>query len=120
MTDLLRWTTIQVSRRRFLKRATILTFGTFAGASATLGRAQFALACPEDCTAPGPGCACYSGNCNGAACQDSPGMCCSFVYGFCGVGASCWAYDENGHFCCDCLCRECPGGSIQYYCYCHT
>lgn len=115
MTDLLRWATIQVNRRRFLRKIAALSFAAFAGAA--VGKPQFSEASVPYCTGISGSGWCGSSNCNGSSCVDGSGMHCVHVYGRCTGGGSCWEIDE-GVSCCDCHCREANGGVIGYYCFC--
>jgi hypothetical protein len=108
--QLMRWTGVQVNRRKFLRNTLGGAFGLFAGLA--IGHTPLAYA--GSCTGPMGG-----GSC-GALCTSYPcGGCCGFqcacVTGWCDPGTCCWF--SGGHICCDCFCR--PGSGSGLYCYCH-
>ncbi len=115
MTDLLQWSALQLSRRRFLKRTSAFVFGIFAG---TTVRAPVALAssCPLPCVGPFGTGYCGSCLCNGASCRTGCGCECIFVTGYCPSGSACWS--RSGTTCCDCHCR-CDVG-LHFYCFCRN
>lgn len=108
----LRWTAVNISRRRFLHRTLGTAFGVFAGVAA--GSAGTAYAADPCYIANGGSCgAC---NCNHYRCVSGCSTSCQAVTGLCpgDIGGGCWNY--NGHLCCDCVCRS---GSFGYYCWCY-
>lgn len=115
MSELLKWTGVQISRRKFLKRATGATFGVFAGLSVGVPKA-LAVAC---CSGPngqgwcgslicGSGHQCIS-HTNYASCDYAPGWCTPVT--------ACWTSHYCSGTCCDCYCCEYNG--TCFYCYCH-
>jgi hypothetical protein len=108
MTKLLQWSTVRLTRRRFLNRVTTLTFGLFAGLAAGAPQIAYAGGCS--------GIACAPCNCNGPYCKACGSTSCSGCSGCCPNDKRCWA-TSNGHTCCDCSCRS---GSFGYECYCHA
>lgn len=101
---------IRVNRRTALRGMGAGVFGSAMALS--IGRAPKAYA--ASCTGPYGSGHCYSGNCSGSRCKnDSYGVNCSQVSGFCGGGA-CWT--SGGGTCCDCRCTD---SNRLFYCYCY-
>jgi hypothetical protein len=110
MSDLLKWGTLELNRRRFLRRVAAISFGLFSGLAA--GRPQIALATPP-CTGPYGSGACAPENCSGSACTNQCGY-----YNLCqgNVSPACWTSAQGGT-CCDCACNRPPVGTYFSYCY---
>jgi hypothetical protein len=115
MSETIRWMTLQVSRRRFLRNAAAASFGTFAGLAVGVPKG-FGRSLSACCTGPYGSGYCGSSYCNGHACH-------SYVSGvtcdtFTGVWASgCWTSYSCSGTCCDCECGDYEGD--HWYCYCH-
>lgn len=109
MTNMVKWSAVRLSRKRFLSRITSLTFGLFAGLAAGVPQVAYADGCA--------GSACGSCNCNQSThdcvscgyllCQNAPA-------GSCAENQRCWS--SGGHLCCDC---DCSAGGVGWRCYCH-
>lgn len=106
-------TATKINRRKLLRRATVMTFGTFVGVS--VGRPPMAQAAGAPCTGPFGTGACNRSSCSGHTCKSSPGVTCFQVSGYCGSGA-CWT--SGAGTCCDCECRIASPAHTGY-CYCY-
>jgi hypothetical protein len=109
MTDLLRWTAIQINRRNFVRRSAVALFGAFAG-SAVWARPVHAEA---PCTGPFGSGLCSPDNCS--ATHHCKNLCSAYASG-CGTQTGCWTAPGGG-ICCDCVCYRPPTGSFFCYCY---
>lgn len=116
MKTALRWTAIEIGRRKFLYSLVTSTFGI--AAALTVGQRGVYASCP--CAAPQGGGYCGDELCGGNPCGShnygSYQVYCSLTTCCCAGGTGCWSCP--GYSCCDCYCLETLGNSY-YYCYCH-
>ncbi len=114
MTDVIKWSTMQISRRRLLRRAAVSTFALFSGLSVGVPEA---LAYPC-CTGPYGTSNCGFMGCNGYVCHSNDAeTTCSFIRGFCQPGSACWTtWICVRGTCCDCQCCDAAG---CWYCFCY-
>jgi hypothetical protein len=114
MNELIAWTSTEITRRRFLRRASVATFGALAGLSVGVPRALAA----NCCTGPYGTGYCGSDFCTGHTCHSHiVGATCDLTTAFCPGGSGCWTSFGCSGTCCDCHCGDRTGGS--WYCYCH-
>lgn len=115
MTEIIKWTSQRISRRRFLRTGAAGAFATMAGLSVGVPKA-LASTC---CTGPYGSGYCGSILCTyGHNCQSqTPNATCQYVYGFCPSGTPCWSSYSCSGTCCDCYC--CTYYGSCFYCYCH-
>jgi|GraSoiStandDraft_52_1057288.scaffolds.fasta_scaffold103425_2 hypothetical protein len=108
-TQLVKWTAMHTTRRRFLARGLGGAFAAIAGATVGVPRAE---AFP--CTGPNGSGYCGDQYCTGHICHGSGGIQCGYVTGYCPTGTACWTW-TSGKSCCDCAC--CITHCVYCFCY---